>query len=41
MRDAQPQVVMVPRQVAKAMDWPDPPASAVKFERHEIIRRRH
>jgi hypothetical protein len=40
MRDAQPQVVMVPRAVAEAMGWPNPPASAVEFQRHAIIHRR-
>jgi Family of unknown function (DUF6176) len=36
-RDAQPQVVMVPEVVARAMQWPDPPASALPFEHREII----
>jgi hypothetical protein len=39
-RDAQPQVILAPREVAAAMDWEDPPASAVEFQRKEIIYRR-
>jgi uncharacterized protein DUF6176 len=39
-RDAQPQVVMVPERVATAMDWDNPPSSAVPFDRREIIFRR-
>ena len=39
-RVAQPQVVMVPKVVAEAMDWMDPIRSAVQFERREIIHRR-
>ena len=39
-RDAQPQVIMVPQVVATAMEWFNPPASAVPFERREIIHRR-
>ncbi len=41
MRDAQPQVVMVPHVVARAMGWEKPPASAVEFQRREIIHRRN
>ena len=37
MRDAQPQVIMVPDLVARAMDWNHPPASTVPFEMREII----
>jgi len=40
MRDAQPQVVMTPRPVAQAMEWPDPPAAAIEFQRRELIHRR-
>lgn len=36
--DAQPQVIMVPERVARAMEWPDPPASRVPFENCEITR---
>lgn len=39
-RDAQPQVIMVPRHVAQAMDWADPPADAVEFQPRELIYRR-
>jgi Family of unknown function (DUF6176) len=35
-RDAQPQVVMVPDIVARAMEWKSPENSAVPFERREI-----
>jgi hypothetical protein len=40
MRDAQPQVVLVPVRVARAMDWDNPPSSKVPFERREIIYRK-
>jgi len=40
MRDAQPQAIIVPSAVAKAMDWNDPPQARVNFEPREIIRRR-
>jgi hypothetical protein len=40
MRDAQPQVIMVPDEIAQAMGWADPPADAVAFARREIIHRR-
>jgi hypothetical protein len=40
MRDAQPQVIMVPRKVAQAMDWPEPAADIVPFLPHEIIHKR-
>ncbi len=40
MRDAQPQVIMIPRPVAQAMDWSDPPAAAIEFQRRELIHRR-
>jgi len=36
-RDAQPQVVMVPEAVAKAMGWVTPERSAVPFQRREIV----
>jgi hypothetical protein len=39
-RDAQPQVVMVPEEIAETMEWKDPGASATAFERREIIYRR-
>ena len=39
-RDAQPQVVMVPHVVARSIDWENPPASRVEFQRREIIHRR-
>ncbi|MBL8063672.1 MAG: hypothetical protein JNK32_11665 [Anaerolineales bacterium] len=35
--DAQPQVVMVPHKVAAAMDWDNPSADVVPFERRELI----
>lgn len=38
--DAQPQVVMVPRRIAKAMDWDKPERDAVPFERREVVRYR-
>ena len=38
--EAQPQVILVPRAVAKAMDWDEPQKSIVTFERREIIRKR-
>jgi hypothetical protein len=37
MRDAQPQVVMVPSQVAEAMDWQSPAASVVEYQPRELI----
>ncbi|MSO20761.1 MAG: hypothetical protein EXQ56_09930 [Acidobacteria bacterium] len=40
-RDGQPQVIMVPRGVAESMQWENPPASAVEFQRREIIIRRN
>jgi len=40
MRDAQPQVIMIPHRVALAMDWTNAPADAVEFQRRELIRRR-
>ena len=40
MRDAQPQVIMVPRVVAQSMNWDDPPVAAVEFQRREIIHKR-
>jgi len=38
MRDAQPQVIMIPHRVALAMDWTNAPADAVEFQRRELIR---
>ena len=40
MRDAQPQVIMVPKVVAEAMGWENPPNSAVPFQRKEFIKLR-
>ena len=40
MRDAQPQVIMIPDAIAAAMGWADPPGDAVPFARREIIHRR-
>ena len=37
MRDAQPQAIFVPDDVARAMGWPDPPAAPVEFQRRELI----
>ncbi len=39
-RDAQPQVVMVPRQVAQAMDWAGPESAKVDFQSRELIYKR-
>ena len=39
MRDAQPQVVMAPREIAKAMGWDRPEASIVEYQRRELILR--
>ena len=38
--EAQPQVILVPPAVAKAMDWRDLPSSRWPFERREIVRKR-
>ena len=38
--EAQPQVILLPPEVAKAMQWSDPSASVAAFERRQIIRRR-
>ena len=35
--DAQPMLVLVPEAVARAMDWEEPAAGTVPFERREII----
>ncbi len=40
MRDAQPQVIMIPDAIARAMGWDNPPGDAVAFARKEIIHRR-
>lgn len=40
MHDAQPQVVMVPKMVAEAMNWENPAASAVTFQPRELIHRK-
>jgi len=39
MRDAQPQVVMAPREIAKAMGWDRPETSIVEYQRRELILR--
>ena len=38
--EAQPQVILLPPQVAKAMQWSNPQASVVAFERREMIRKK-
>jgi hypothetical protein len=38
--EAQPQVILVPAFVARAMNWTNPHTSRVEFERREIVRRR-
>ena len=38
--DAQPQVVILPDDIAAALDWPNPAGDAVPFERREIVHRR-
>jgi hypothetical protein len=38
--DSQPQVVMVPKAIARAMTWQNPESSAVSFVRNEIIYKR-
>src|SRR5262245_49603733 len=38
--DSQPQVVMVPREVAQAMAWQSPEESRAMFQRREIILKR-
>jgi len=38
--DSQPQVVMVPREVAQVMAWEKPEESRVMFQRREIILKR-
>ena len=40
MRDAQPQVIMIPDEIARSMGWDNPPGDAVAFARKEIIHRR-
>lgn|SRR5262245_51334258 len=37
MRDAQPQVIMVPKRVAEAMEWGSPVTSVVEYQRRELI----
>ena len=37
MRDAQPQVIMVPSRIAKAMEWRSPATSVVEYQRRELI----
>ena len=37
MRDAQPQVIMIPDAIAASMGWTDPPADAIPFAHREII----
>lgn len=40
MRDAQPQVIMIPPHIAQVMEWIDPIAAAVAFQPRELIHRR-
>lgn len=40
MRGAQPQVIMAPNKVARSMNWENPPAAAVEFQRRELIYKR-
>jgi hypothetical protein len=40
MRNAQPQVVMVPKIVAEAMNWDNPATSVASFQPRELIYRR-
>lgn len=40
MRDAQAQVIMVPKQVATAMDWIDPSEDKVPFQKKELVYKR-
>lgn len=37
--DAQPQVIMIPDAIARALGWADPPVDAVTFVRREIVHR--
>lgn len=37
-RDAQPQCILVPERVARAMEWPDPPAARAPYVNREIVR---
>ena len=39
IHDAQPQVIMIPDAIARALDWADPTADAVAFVRREIVHR--
>jgi hypothetical protein len=38
--DAQVQAVMLPAVVARCLDWENPAASAVRFQRREVIKKR-
>ena len=40
MRDAQPQVIMIPPHIAQVMEWIDPIAAAVAFQPRELIHSR-
>ena len=40
MRDAQAQVIMVPREVAAAMDWAEPSEDKVQFQKKELVYRK-
>jgi hypothetical protein len=40
MRNAQAQVIMVPKPVAAAMSWMDPPGDKVQFQKKELIYKR-
>ena len=39
-REGQPQVILVPDRIARAMEWTDPSASSVEYTRREIVRKR-
>jgi hypothetical protein len=39
MRDAQPQVVMVPEVIARAMEWNNPETAIMEYRRRELISR--
>lgn len=40
MRDAQAQVILVPRKVAAAMSWTNPPEDKMHFQKKEFVYRR-
>jgi hypothetical protein len=37
MRDAQPQVIMVPPEIAQAMGWENPETAIVEYQRRELM----